>query len=77
MTQLCRGAQLAFLNTVAEPALIRFAPARLRRVFERDGVHTGLAGDPGVVWGENGDVVGALRLMPLRPESVRQVLGGA
>jgi hypothetical protein len=76
MTQLCRSGQLGYLSTVAEPGLVRFAPMQLRRVLERDGVHKGLASDPGVAWSEGGEFVGALRLLPLRPESVRQVLGG-
>ncbi|GLZ28009.1 hypothetical protein Lesp02_01990 [Lentzea sp. NBRC 105346] len=76
MTQLCRGGQLGFLSTAAEPGLVRFAPQRLRDVLEREGVHRGLTADPGVAWSERGELIGALRLLPLRPESVRQVLGG-
>jgi hypothetical protein len=77
MTQLCRNGQLGYLSTAAEPVLVRFAPSRLRRVFEREGVHKGISADPGIVWSEDGEFVGALRLLPLRPESVRYVLGGA
>lgn len=76
MTQLCRGGQLGYLSTSAGSGLVRFGPSRLRRVLEQDGVHKGLAADPGITWGEGGDFVGALRLLPLRPESVRQVMGG-
>ncbi|KOV87184.1 hypothetical protein ADL03_07400 [Nocardia sp. NRRL S-836] len=76
MTQLCRSGQLGYLSTSAGAGLVRFGPARLRRVLEHDGVHSGLAADPGITWGEGGDLVGAVRLLPLRPESVRQVLGG-
>ncbi|WP_447001930.1 hypothetical protein ACRAKI_19465 [Saccharothrix isguenensis] len=76
MTQLCRSGQLGYLSTATEPGLVRFAPARLRRVLERDGAHKALVADAGVVWSEGGDFVGAVRLLPLRPESVRQVLGG-
>ncbi|ONI84544.1 hypothetical protein ALI22I_28740 [Saccharothrix sp. ALI-22-I] len=76
MTQLCRSGQLGYLSTVTEPGLVRFAPARLRQVLERDGAHKALVADPGVVWSEGGDFVGTVRLLPLRPESVRQVLGG-
>jgi hypothetical protein len=77
MTQLCRSGQLRYLSTVAEPVLIRFAPQQLRRVFERNGAYPRLAADPEIMWSEGGEVVGALRLLPLRPESVRRVLGGA
>ncbi|WP_158851434.1 hypothetical protein [Saccharothrix deserti] len=76
MTQLCRGGQLGYLSTGAEPGLVRFAPAGLRRVLEQEGLHRELVADPRVTWGEGGELVGALRLLPLRPESVRQVLGG-
>jgi hypothetical protein len=76
MTQLCRSGQLGYLSTAAEPALVRFAPAQLRQVLEHDVAHHRLAMDPGVEWSA-GELVGALRLLPLRPESVRQVLGGA
>jgi hypothetical protein len=76
MTQLCRGGQLGYLSTVSEPGLIRFAPQQLRRVLDGDGAHRGLTRDPGIVWSGGGELVGALRLVPLRPESVRQVLGG-
>jgi hypothetical protein len=77
MTQLCRSGQLGYLSTATEPGLVRFAPLQLRRVLERDGAHQRLAADPGVAWSDGGEFVGALRLMPLRPESVRHVLGGA
>ncbi|HEV2781152.1 MAG TPA: hypothetical protein VGX25_17340 [Actinophytocola sp.] len=77
MTQLCRSGQLRYLSTVAEPSLVRFGPAQLRRVLEQDGAHQPLAADPGIVWSAGGELVGALRLVPLRPESIRHVLGGA
>ena len=77
MTQLCRSGQLGYLSTVAEPGLVRFAPLQLRRVLDRDSAHHRLAGDPGIAWTDGGEFIGALRLLPLRPESVRQVLGGA
>lgn len=76
MTQLCRSGQLGYLRTVAEPGLVRFAPVQLRRVLEQDSAHHRLTADPGVAWSDGGEFVGALRLLPLRPESVRQVLGG-
>ncbi|WP_439656030.1 hypothetical protein ACSHWB_26745 [Lentzea sp. HUAS TT2] len=76
MTQLCRGGQLGYLSTSAAPGLVRFGPVRLRRMLEQEGVHRGLTADPGITWGEGGEFVGALRLLPLRPESVRQVAGG-
>lgn len=77
MTQLCRGGQLGYLSTAADPGLVRFAPRRLREVLDREGVHKGLLADPGVVWSDGGELVGALRLLPLRPESVRHVVKGA
>jgi hypothetical protein len=77
MTQLCRSGQLRYLSTVAEPGLVRFGPAQLRRVLEQDGAHQPLAADPGIVWSAGGELVGALRLLPLRAESTRRVLGGA
>ncbi|MET9225520.1 hypothetical protein [Lentzea sp. NPDC003310] len=76
MTQLCRGAQLGYLSTSAAPGLVRFGPQRLRRLLEQEGVHRGLTADPGITWGEGGEFVGALRLLPLRTESVRQFVGG-
>lgn len=76
MTQLCRGGQLGYLSKAADPGLIRFAPRRLREVLDREGVHKGLTTDPGVVWSEGGELVGVLRLLPLRPESVRHVVDG-
>jgi hypothetical protein len=77
MTQLCRSGQLGYLSTVAPPGLARFAPERLRRVLERDSAHQRLAADPGIAWTDGGELVGSLRLLPLRPESVRQMVGGA
>ncbi|MBP2324813.1 hypothetical protein JOF56_005198 [Kibdelosporangium banguiense] len=76
MTQLCRSSQLGYLSRTAEPGLLRFAPAQLRRVLEQDGLRNELVSDLGIVWSDGGEYVGALRLVPLRPESVRQVLGG-
>ncbi|HEX6343563.1 hypothetical protein [Umezawaea sp.] len=76
MTQLCRSGQLGYLSTGATSGLVRVAPARLRQVLERDGAHAALVADPGVAWSEGGEFVGAVRLLPLRPESVRQVSGG-
>jgi hypothetical protein len=77
MTQLCRSGQLRYLRTAGEPSLIRFAPSQLRRVFDQDGTYQRLATDPEITWTGGGELVGAVRLLPLRPESVRQVLGGA
>ena len=68
MTQLCTGRQLSYLSGATEPSLVRFAPRQLKRV---------LGGGPrppeegSVVWTEHGEYAGALRLVPLRPESVR------
>jgi hypothetical protein len=76
MTQLCRSGQLGYLSAGAPPGLIRFAPTRLRWVLERDSAHQRLAADPEIAWSEDGELVGALRLLPLRPESVRHVVGG-
>jgi hypothetical protein len=76
MTQLCRSGQLGYLSAGAPPGLIRFAPTRLRWVLERDSAHQRLAADPEIAWSEDGELVGALRLLPLRPESVRHVVRG-
>ncbi|MEU4245880.1 hypothetical protein AB0F15_00545 [Amycolatopsis sp. NPDC026612] len=76
MTQLCRSGQLRYLSTATEPVLIRFAPSRLRRILDEGGTHQRLAADPGVTWTHGSELVGAVRLLPLRAESVRQVLGG-
>ncbi|MBP2335023.1 hypothetical protein JOF41_001201 [Saccharothrix coeruleofusca] len=76
MTQLCRSGQLRYLSTSAEPGLLRFAPARLRRVVRDGGAHQGFAADLAVTWGAGGELIGALRLLPLRVESVRHDAGG-
>ncbi|MEU5693224.1 hypothetical protein [Actinosynnema sp. NPDC020468] len=76
MTQLCRSGQLGYLSTTAVPGLIRFAPGRLRRVLEARGEARGPVADPSVAWGDSGELVGALRLVPLRAESVARALGG-
>jgi hypothetical protein len=76
VVQLCRGGQLRYLSTASETGLLRFAPQPLRSVLEQDSAHHRLAADPGISWNEDGELVGALRLVPLRPESVRIVLGG-
>ncbi|GLY44407.1 hypothetical protein Amsp01_104300 [Amycolatopsis sp. NBRC 101858] len=76
LMQLCRSAQLRFLRTVNDPELIRFAPAQLRRVLEEQGNARPVTTDPRIIWSESGEVVGALRLLPLRPESVRKSWGG-
>jgi hypothetical protein len=76
MTQLCRGNQVRFLSTVADPGLVRFAPAQVLQVLDADGRHRGLAADPGIVWSAGGELVGALRLLPLRLESVSRSTGG-
>ncbi|MBE8516433.1 hypothetical protein ILP97_02700 [Amycolatopsis sp. H6(2020)] len=76
MTQLCRSVQLRYLSTAARPGLIRFAPAQLQRALDEDGTYQRLAADRGITWTGGGELVGAVRLLPLRPESVRRVLGG-
>ncbi|WP_157358206.1 hypothetical protein [Amycolatopsis alba] len=76
LTQLCRSSQLRFLRTVNEPELIRFAPAQVRRVLAEQGTARPVTADPRITWSESGEVVGALRLSPLRPESVRKSWGG-
>jgi hypothetical protein len=76
MTQLCRSGQLGYLSTATPPALVRFAPRQVRRILEHDATHQRLAGDPGITWSHDGELIGALRLVPLRTESVRQILGG-
>ncbi|WP_328475429.1 hypothetical protein OHA21_19150 [Actinoplanes sp. NBC_00393] len=71
MTQLCATDQLGFLSTRNEPTLIRFAPRRLAEVLQRDPGDQRIAEDPQILWTEGGEFVGAIRLVPLRPESVR------
>lgn len=68
MTQLCTGRQLSYLSSATEPSLVRFAPRQLKRVF---GGGPRTPEDGSVVWTEHGEYAGALRLVPLRPESVR------
>ncbi|PPK63780.1 hypothetical protein V5P93_005649 [Actinokineospora auranticolor] len=77
MTQLCAGGHLRYLNRTASPQLVRFAPARLRVALGRDSVHSGVSNDPGIAWSGAGEFVGALRLLPLRSESVRHAPGGS
>lgn len=76
MTQLCRGAQLGYLSTVSPSSLVLFAPHQVRRVLEQNPRQARFAADPRMTWSRDGELVGALRLVPLRAESVRQVLGG-
>jgi hypothetical protein len=71
MTQLCDSRQLGFLSTASEPALIRFAPQPLIRVLQRDPTVQRIAEDPQMVWTRSSEFVGAVRLLPLRPESIR------
>jgi hypothetical protein len=68
MTQLCTGRQLSYLSSATEPSLVRFAPRQLRRVLGRG---PRPPEDSTVVWTDHGEYAGALRLVPLRPESVR------
>lgn len=71
MIQLCDSRQLGFLSSTAGPALIRFAPERLVNVLRRDPTDQRIAHDPHVVWTRGSEFIGALRLLPLRPESIR------
>jgi hypothetical protein len=68
MTQLCTGRQLSYLSSAGAPSLVRFAPRQLKRVL---GGGPRPPEDGSVVWTEHGEYAGALRLVPLRPESVR------
>lgn len=68
MTQLCTGRQLSYLSSAFEPSLVRFAPRQLQRVL---GSGPQPIEDGSVVWTEHGEYAGALRLVPLRPESIR------
>jgi hypothetical protein len=45
-------------------------------VLEEQGNARPVTTDPRIIWSESGEVVGALRLLPLRPESVRKSWGG-
>ncbi|MFG1607797.1 hypothetical protein [Actinoplanes sp. NPDC049265] len=71
LTQLCHDGQLAYLSRAAEPRMIRFAPHGLLEVLRRDATDQRIADDPGVVWTRSSELVGVLRLLPLRPESIR------
>ncbi|HEX6351854.1 hypothetical protein [Actinophytocola sp.] len=75
LVQLCRGDQVRYLSTAVSPGLLRFAPGRLRGVLERSHTDRALASDPGITWSDGGELVGALRLVPLRPESVHHMMG--
>jgi hypothetical protein len=71
MTQLCATGHLGFLSSTAEPALIRFAPRQLVAVLRRDPGDQRIADDPQILWTRRSEFVGTLRLLPLRPESIR------
>ncbi|MFI5932221.1 hypothetical protein [Actinoplanes sp. NPDC051494] len=76
LTQLCDGRQLSYLSSVAEPHLLRFAPRRLGPILREDPADRTVADDPAMLWTDTSESVGALRLLPLRPESVRIGWGG-
>ena len=71
MTQLCDSRQLTYISGTGAARLVRFAPQRLLPVLRRDPSDLRIADDPEIVWTESGDLVGAIRLLPLRPESIR------
>jgi hypothetical protein len=76
MVQLCTTGHLGFLSSSAEPYLIRFAPQRLRDVLRRDPMDQRIADDPRIVWTRSSEYAGVLRLVPMRPESVRHEWDG-
>jgi hypothetical protein len=71
MTQLGDSRQITYLSGHIEPTLIRFGPARLGLLLERDPTDVPLTQDPGIAWTASSEFVGAVRLLPLRPESIR------
>jgi hypothetical protein len=76
MTQLCDDDQLSFLSTSSPPASLRFAPQQVRRVLELEATHPALLADSGIVWSKGRELIGALRLMPVRLDAVRMVHRG-
>jgi hypothetical protein len=70
MIQLCTDEQLSFLTVGVDSAALRFAPQQLRRVLEQDGTHNDLLGDSALVWSAGRELVGTLRLIPIRLDSV-------
>lgn len=70
MIQLCTDEQLGFLSSTTAPASLRFAPRQLRRVLEHDGTESGLLADSGVVWSAGRELIGTMRLIPVRIDSV-------
>ncbi|MEU4619989.1 hypothetical protein AB0G04_08405 [Actinoplanes sp. NPDC023801] len=76
MTQLCATGHLGFLSSTAEPALIRFAPRQLAVLLRRDPGDQRISDDPSILWTRGSEFVGTLRLLPLRPESIRYEWGG-
>ena len=77
MTQLCDSRQLSYLRGAVPPRLIRFAPDRLARVLERSPADRQLGEDSQVMWTPESEYVGAVRLLPLRTESIRYGWDGA
>jgi hypothetical protein len=71
MTQLCDSRQLTYLSGAGVAGLVRFGPQRLVPVLRRDPTDQQIADDPEIVWTAGGDLVGAIRLLTLRPESIR------
>jgi len=71
MRQLSDSRQLSYLSGSAPPAFVRFGPEQLRRVL----ADRSLLDDPGVLWTDDSELIGALRLVPLRAESVRRGWG--
>ena len=70
MPQACRAAQLGYVRTSQVPARVPFAPVQVRRVLEQVPTHPELLADSRIVWCAGKELIGTLRLLPLRLESV-------
>lgn len=71
MRQLCGSRQLSYLSGSAPPSLVRFAPAQLRLVLEEHPAERPVVEDPGIEWNEHSELIGAVRLVQMRPGAVR------
>jgi hypothetical protein len=76
MTQLCTDDQLDYLSTTTDPVLVRFAPQQVRRVLEMRGSQESLLADSGIVWSAGRELIGAIRLLPVRLDAVQTVHPG-
>ncbi|WP_214406133.1 hypothetical protein [Pseudonocardia lacus] len=70
MIQLCTDEQLDFLSSGTAPVTVRFAPQQVRRVLELQGGRSALLADSGLVWSAGHELIGAVRLLPMRLDAV-------